>query len=191
MTGNLFFSWFLQLLCAQNTLYVQPLGSVQLASVGIVRQSIESFYGFDCVILPDKPDDKSLYARSNTRYDAEKILKRFASKKYTLVLTEKDIAYRKNDQQSEWGIMGIGNMPGSTCVVSTYRLGSGTLFKQRLGKIAVHEVGHNMGLPHCNSKWICVMKDARGSIKIIDANKLILCFLCRNKLNNNLFKTFR
>lgn len=74
--------------------------------------------------------------------------------------------------------------PGKTCIVSTFRIqhpNSKTHF-MRLKKVAIHEFGHNLGLPHCPDKT-CVMTDAVESVKTIDNAKLALCNNCKLKLN--------
>ena len=53
--------------------------------------------------------------------------------------------------------MGLGNCPGHACVVSSHRVRN----KNNFYKVIIHEMGHNMGLPHCNVKT-CFMRDAEG-----------------------------
>ena len=45
-------------------------------------------------------------------------------------------------------------------------------------KVALHEIGHNLGLPHCTTNN-CFMHAAEGSIKQIDAEKRDMCSTCR------------
>lgn len=84
----------------------------------------------------------------------------------------------------DWGIYGLGFCPGNSCIVSTYRLHKGTSkenFIMRLKKISCHELGHNLGLPHCPNKD-CIMQDAAETIKTIDKISLHLCNDCRKKI---------
>lgn len=84
----------------------------------------------------------------------------------------------------DWGIYGLGFCPGNSCIVSTYRLHKGTSkenFIMRLKKISCHELGHNLGLPHCPNKD-CIMQDAAETIKTIDNVSLHLCNDCRKKI---------
>lgn len=55
------------------------------------------------------------------------------------------------------------------------------LFFSRLKKICIHEVGHNLGLPHCTTNK-CVMQDAVETIKTVDNESEELCAECRLKI---------
>jgi len=73
-------------------------------------------------------------------------------------------------------------MPGKSWIESIYRYkASQSKLIDRLKKIAVHEIGHNLGLDHCVSEK-CVMRDAVESIKSIDNEVLDLCEKCREKI---------
>jgi len=48
--------------------------------------------------------------------------------------------------------------------------------------VALHEIGHNLGLPHCENDKKCMMNDARGTIKQVDAEKVWLCEKCKNQI---------
>jgi archaemetzincin len=171
---------FLQLFFSP-TIHIQPLGRVSTEHIKIVEHAVKSLYGLDCKILPAKPHDRTLYAASGYRYDAGKILTRFKSDQYILVITEKDIAYYKSTQHPEWGILGLARISGKTCVVSTRRMGRE--ISGRLEKVAVHELGHNFSLSHCTTGKPCLMKDARGTIKQVDINLFRLCSSCKEKIS--------
>jgi archaemetzincin len=171
------------------TVYIQPLGVVKQENIDIIAGSVRSFYG--CAVVVNSPavltDD--LLAKSKTRYEAGKILKKFNSNNNLLIITEKDIAHHNTERNApEWGIFGLGYRPGNTCVVSTFRLNrknpthSHELFNERLAKVCLHEIGHNLGLDHCTSGVSCLMNDARGLIKTVDEEKMILCSNCQKKL---------
>jgi archaemetzincin len=164
-----------------KTIYIQPLGDVNQEYLTYVKNSVTDFYGYTCVIKPKVNLTPALLAVSKTRYEASKILKKFNSKQNILLITEKDIAYRKSNQFPEWGIFGLGLRPGNTCVISTYRLKKKVNTQQmlvRLKKVALHEIGHNLGLKHCTNHKDCLMTDAGGTIQQVDREKIWFCVKC-------------
>jgi predicted Zn-dependent protease len=69
--------------------------------------------------------------------------------------------------------------------VSTYRLGRGaateTVADERLVKAVGHELGHTFGLDHCSTPG-CLMADACGTIRTVDAGTGRLCPACLARL---------
>lgn len=167
-------------------IFILPLGDVKQQVITDVCIGIESFYGVKPQIEQPAALSEDLLAKSKTRYEANKILSRFNSNKNLLIITDRDIAikYKKHNSE-EWGIMGLGYRPGKTCVVSTFRLkrnANDALFKERLIKICIHEIGHNLGLDHCKYDPKCLMNDANGTISQVDKEEMYFCLQCRKKL---------
>jgi archaemetzincin len=166
---------------AQKVINIQPLGDVGPDVISVITSSVEKFYGYKCVVKPSVGFTKDILAGSRTRYEASKILSKFNSNKNLLIITEKDIAC-KNENIDEWGIFGLGYRPGVTCVVSTFRIKrnvSKEVFNDRLTKICLHEIGHNLGLDHCKSgDSRCMMNDADGTIREVDREKIFFCKNC-------------
>lgn len=169
----------------QTIIYIQPLGVVSSEYVTFLQESITRFYGYRCVVKPAVPLTPNLLAASQTRYEASKILRKFNSSENLLLITTKDIAHYKSSAMPEYGIFGLGYRPGTTCVVSTFRLHrevSRAKCLERLEKVALHEIGHNLGLPHCSDDRHCMMQAARGTIKQVDLEQVWFCEACRGKL---------
>jgi archaemetzincin len=105
----------------------------------------------------------------------------------------RDVSTTKRDESGEikspkekyadWGVFGLGYRPGPSCIISTYRIAhkSRSVFMERLKKVAIHEVGHNLGLDHCKTND-CVMQDAAETIKTIDRSAMQLCVNCKSKI---------
>ena len=82
-------------------------------------------------------------------------------------------------------VFGEARLPGRVGVISTYRLkakgsGKGTLYPERVLKEAVHELGHMLGLNHCEDDS-CVMHFSE-SLKDTDNKGSALCEDCRRTL---------
>ena len=168
-----------------KTIYIQPFGDVNQEYVEYIKTSVKNFYGYDCVIKPKLNLTTDVLAGSRTRYEARKILKKYNTKENILLITEKDIAHRKSTNFPEWGVFGLGLRPGKTCIISTFRLKknvSNAKFLERLKKVALHEIGHNLGLEHCTNNKECMMTSASGTIQQVDREKIWFCSKCWNQI---------
>ncbi|MDX2303956.1 MAG: archaemetzincin [Microscillaceae bacterium] len=185
---------------------LQPFLGLDTATVQEVKRAIEKYYAFEVEVLPtDKLPDHArttnipalkYYNPLPDRYRADTLLRFLKKNKpsdctYCLGLTHKDISTTKTRNRkikeptwmyTDWGIFGLGLNPGPTCILSIYRLSRDTQnpdkIRTRLRKIALHELGHNLGLPHCPNP-ACFMRDAVETILTIDAAPEDLCEVCK------------
>jgi archaemetzincin len=82
-------------------------------------------------------------------------------------------------------VFGEAQLAGQCAIVSLYRLREEfyglparlELEKERLLKVAVHELGHTLGLRHCTD-WQCVMASAH-SVERVDLKSAEFCPRCR------------
>jgi len=186
----------------ETTVLVKQYKSFPKNEVDTVISILQKVYGVKTVLAKDQELYSEAYISvKSPRYRADSIIK-FQQNEidntidYVLGLTSKDISVTKKDDSGnikkpeykyqDWGIMGLAYCPGESCIVSTFRIKSKnkTVYFDRLKKIAVHEFGHNLGLPHCPNKK-CVMTDAVESVKTIDNAELKLCDDCARKINLN------
>lgn len=162
-----------------------------------VKSVLERYYGFSVVVLENTtiPESTFINVRS-PRYRADKVLKYLNDIKpdtcdFIMGLTTKDISTTKWESNGkvkqpasrylDWGIFGLGYRPGDASIISTFRLGNNPdVALDRLQKICMHELGHNLGLSHCET-YMCVMSDAAESIKTIDNEAKSLCSKCQSK----------
>ncbi len=123
------------------------------------------------------PLPKAAYTKGRRRYRAEKLLDLLLTlypkappSTRVLGLTTRDISTTKG-KHKDWGIFGLGLVPGQAAVVSMHRLKRCARDRKQLRfrvvNTAVHEVGHTFGLSHCPEDR-CPMADAEGSIASTD-----------------------
>ena len=46
----------------------------------------------------------------------------------------------------------------------------------------MHELGHNLGLKHCDKDAKCLMRNAAETVKTVDQVDLKLCTYCLSKI---------
>jgi archaemetzincin len=170
---------------------LQPLGPNDGQMLAAARRGIEELLVLEVRDLRPRPMPAAAYYTPRKRYRAERLLRYLKESvrprsgcDYVLGTTSVDISTTKGDVM-DWGIFGLGEMPGPVAVVSTFRLrGHHATRRQvavRVVKVVNHELGHNLGLDHCPNKG-CLMEDARGAIKTVDEETGLFCQACRLRL---------
>ena len=172
-----------------HVLNIQPLGK-ELPSEDLVfvKQALVGIYNVQVRMLPRVDLPEQAYYEPRRRYRAEKILPFLLEKLPSdgdriLGLTGADISTDKGSIK-DWGILGLANLGGRECIISAFRCygqaGERTHARILLAKVAVHEVGHTMGLDHCTTKG-CLMEDAGGLARTCD-QEYDLCTRCQSVL---------
>ncbi len=170
---------------------LQPLGPNDGQMLVAARRGIARLLGLTVRDLSPQPLPVAAYYPPRKRYRAEKLLgylEQYVRPRsgcdHVLGMTSADISKTKGDAP-DWGIFGLGEMPGTVAVVSTFRLGGRHATRRQIAirvvKVVNHELGHNLGLDHCPGRG-CLMQDARGAIKTVDEEAGLLCQACRSRL---------
>lgn len=174
----------------QKQIQLMPYEDFDSTMLPFLQKEIEKFYGYKTTIIQSKKLPAFAYYKLRNRYKADSLLayqKALLSDETRLLvgLTKKDISSVKASNP-DYGVFGLGFCPGKTCVVSTCRLiwssKSHDHLNERLLKVVLHEVGHNLGLPHCTKNKSCLMSAAGGTVKQIDRELKWLCSDCRKLL---------
>ena len=141
---------------------IQPFSDMKNEEVELIAKEIKEIYPHLEILKPiDFP--KNSYYQPRNRYRADSVIKFLSSETgngfVKFGLTSKDISVTKG-KNSDFGVMGLGYRPGKSCIASTFRLNKNNKNSQ-FYKVAIHELGHTQGLPHCPENT-CFMRDAEG-----------------------------
>lgn len=178
----------------QVTVEIQPLGSIAPDIIEAVQRSLEETYHIRTRRLAALPLPADAFFKPRSRYHARELLTyldniRSEDVTHIMGITAEDISIRTM-LGGDWGIFGLASASGPASVISTFRIRFGNPSQQqmlaRISKIAVHEMGHCLGLPHCTHSHLCVMQAAKGKIATVDRARLGLCSYCRNQLQKSL-----
>lgn len=173
---------------SRRVVLLQPLGkSVPAEALRSVDRALAAVYGFEVRVADPVSLPPFAWTEERRRWRAERILAFLESTQpgsahRTLGVTTEDISTTKPPHR-DWGVIGLGTIGGPTAVVSAFRTTKGVsaaVARVRLAKMAVHEVGHTLGLEHCPTSG-CLMQDAQGTIRTADASS-DLCDSCRTRL---------
>ncbi|WP_276877491.1 Zn-dependent protease [Chryseobacterium joostei] len=168
------------------TILIQPFQDIKSENLEKVVAGIKKVYPnvkvLEAIIFPE-----NTYYKERNRYRADSIINFLSGKTkdgfVTIGLTSKDISATKG-KIKDFGIMGLGYRPGKACVASMFRLNKENTDEQ-FYKIAIHELGHTQGLPHCPEK-MCFMRDAEG--KNPTNEETDFCKKCKTFLINKNWK---
>jgi archaemetzincin len=172
------------------TVAILPYENFDTSLLQFVQKETEEFYHCKTIVLRSSSLPQFAFYAPRNRYKADSLLDHetgFLTNNIDAIagLTVKDISTSK-EEIKDWGVFGLGRCPGKVCVISIYRLAraSNTVarLKERLIKVVLHEIGHNLGLPHCTNNKECLMTDAGGTIRQVDNEKKWLCEKCQFKL---------
>ena len=164
------------------TLIIQPFDGFPETETQIIADELRKVYS-KVIINKNSPFPLNSINSSGKRYRADSLIKYLSKQatKNTLIigLTNKDISTQKGENK-DWGVFGLGYCPGKSCIASNFRL-KGKNRSEKLYKVAIHELGHTQGLPHCPIKT-CLMRDAKGKDVLNEEKEF--CNKCKKGLIN-------
>ncbi len=178
----------------RGTVVIVPLRSFPDDLLDAVETGLETELAVEVVRHETVELPEEAYYPPRKRYRAEKLLdflEPFADEAggdvKVLGVTEVDIS-TTSDPHPDWGIFGLGRSPGRTAVISSKRLSRKPKNREhvrfRVSTVAIHEIGHTFGLPHCDEHAVeCVMLDAEGGIENTDTSSGTFGPGCRTKLD--------
>jgi len=166
-------------------LHLLPIGNVEDGLLKDLRPILEETFRVSCKVLPVRLEPQFAFHGERQQYHSSEILFRMqdllgvdswrmlgvaAVDLYIPILTF---------------VFGEAQMGGPCAVVSAHRLhqefyglpGDAQLFRQRVTKEAVHELGHTVSLTHCDD-YRCAMAPSHA-VEWIDLKERTLCEACQ------------
>lgn len=175
-----------------KTLHLLPVGKVQVLLLRDLCAAIARSLDVDCEIVPHVLDPTPCYHPERQQYHSSEILQRMQA----LVLPQDWRLLAIADVDLYIPILkyvfGEAQIGGPCAVVSIHRLRQefygvdrdDDLLRQRLLKESVHELGHTLGLRHCQD-YRCVMASSHA-VEWIDLRETTLCDSCRAQAESKL-----
>ncbi len=172
----------------RRTIYLQPLGlDWRPEDTDVVAHAVLALFDVEVRALPALPLPPEAWYAPRQRYRAEKILASLERQLpqdalAVLGMTREDVSTTRGES-SDYGVIGLASYDVPTGVVSNFRTRrfvSEGQSRDRLAKVAVHEIGHTFGLRHCADPR-CLMQDAGGRVAAIDGG-VDMCTDCRDRL---------
>jgi archaemetzincin len=166
-------------------LHILPIGNVDDGLLKHLRAALEETFRVSCRVLPVRLDPEFAFHGERQQYHSSEILQRMqnfltADSWRMLGISDVDLYI-----PILTFVFGEAQMSGPCAVLSAHRLHEEfyglppdrELFRQRLIKEAVHEMGHTLNLTHCDD-YRCVMASSHA-VEWIDLKESTLCTSCR------------
>lgn len=165
---------------------IVPVGNVPARVKREASTGLRSIYDCDVSVTAEQPVPENAYDDGRGQYRAEEFIdlaSRIGNGEKTIAITPEDLFYRRRNY-----VFGLAYLDGRGCVVSTYRLQTSSdggfsqrpaieVFSDRVRKEVVHEIGHTLGLEHCENNR-CAMNFS-PTVREVDRKEETLCGTCQ------------
>jgi archaemetzincin len=177
---------------APRSLLIVPLGALHPDLTEIAARVLRSTFRLEIEVGGPLPFPAAAWYAPRKRWRAEKILEaldraELPAADRIAAITDRPISTTKGPI-ADWGIAGLGTIGGRSSVSTAY-LFAGVerkRFRRYLENLVLHEVGHTLGLDHCDDAR-CIMADAQGNaIRAAERSTNSFCPRCTERLGPSL-----
>ncbi len=168
---------------------IVPVGDLPAAVKREASSGLRSVYDCEVTIHDSQPVPEGAYDAGRDQYRAEEFIElagRVGTGEKNIAVTPKDLFYRRRNY-----VFGLAYLSGNGSVISTYRLQTSSdggfsersasdIFADRVRKEVVHEIGHTLGLEHCDNAR-CVMNFS-PTVREVDVKEENLCGSCQRNV---------
>jgi len=160
---------------SDQVIYIHGFGNYTQSDLYTIKEGVENFYGIRCVISESVESDDFYYDNNTNVLLAYKVLSLSVGKSnMNMYVTDEPLC----DENSNNLISGHARINCDGSVISTKEMRNNNHYNNNsLVHTAVHELGHNFGLSHCNNQS-CIMK-SHG----LDTKEF--CDECKSKINKH------
>ena len=168
---------------------IVPVGDVPAVVKREASSGLRSVYDCEVTLHDQQEVPDGAYDPGRQQYRAEEFIElasRIGSGSKNIAITGHDLYYRRRNY-----VFGLAYLSGNGSVISTYRLQTSSdggfsnksaseIFADRVRKEVIHEIGHTLGLEHCDNKR-CVMNFS-PTVREVDIKEQTLCGSCQKQV---------
>jgi archaemetzincin len=162
---------------------LQPLGKIDIAVVDALKNRLTALFGGPVSVNSTVSVPQTAFNPERSQYLSDLLVQLISlpdKGKDEIVLGVVDVDIYTKDKNF---IFGQADSESGKAIISLYRLNQNAntnLFMDRMVKEAVHELGHILGLDHCQDST-CIMNFSH-SLQDTDNKVVTFCNKCRPKL---------